>query len=221
MDESVGIAEQIAAAVMAWPGVERAAHRFGGIEFRLGKRELGHLHGDALVDLPFPRKVRDELVAQGRARPHRAPRLRLGELLDRVAGRRRMRDRALPPRVRARGRGPRSSRSGIALSARRSSGYLDGERRLARMATVGRDGTPNIVPVVMWSYNPLWASEALRQHSTSKGRPAPTSRRRDGLRLASRHGLAARPLVSLTDRQYFLPTPGLGTPDAAPASCVS
>jgi hypothetical protein len=70
MDESVGIAEQIAAAVMAWPGVERAAHRFGGIEFRLGKRELGHLHGDALVDLPFPRKVRDELVAQGRARPH-------------------------------------------------------------------------------------------------------------------------------------------------------
>jgi hypothetical protein len=72
----------------------------------------------------------------------------------------------------------------------------------------------------MWSYNPLWAGEALRQHSTSKGRPAPTNRRRDGLRLASRHGLAARPLVSLTDRQYFLPTPGLGTPDAAPASCV-
>ena len=45
-------------------------HRYGGSEFRLGKRELGHLHGDALVDLPFPRKVRDELVAAGRARPH-------------------------------------------------------------------------------------------------------------------------------------------------------
>jgi hypothetical protein len=70
MGESAGICGRIAAAVMAWPGVERAPHRFGGIEFRLGKRELGHLHGDALVDLPFPRKVRDELVAQGRARPH-------------------------------------------------------------------------------------------------------------------------------------------------------
>jgi Family of unknown function (DUF5519) len=70
MDKTVGIGERIAAAVMAWPGVERAPHRFGGLEFRLGKRELGHLHGDALVDLPFPRKVRDELVATGRARPH-------------------------------------------------------------------------------------------------------------------------------------------------------
>jgi hypothetical protein len=41
MGESVGIGVRIAAAVMAWPGVERAPHRFGGIEFRLGKRELG------------------------------------------------------------------------------------------------------------------------------------------------------------------------------------
>ncbi len=70
MNENVSVGERIAAAVMAWPEVERAPHRFGGIEFRLGKRELGHIHGDALVDLPFPRKVRDELVAAGRARPH-------------------------------------------------------------------------------------------------------------------------------------------------------
>jgi pyridoxamine 5'-phosphate oxidase family protein len=32
--------------------------------------------------------------------------------------------------------------------------YLQGERRLARVATVGRDGTPHVVPVGMWSYNP-------------------------------------------------------------------
>jgi hypothetical protein len=70
MSESVSAGERIAEAVLSWPGVERAPHRFGGVEFRLGKRELGHLHGDRLVDLPFPRKVRDELVAAGRARPH-------------------------------------------------------------------------------------------------------------------------------------------------------
>ena len=72
MNEEVSDSKRIAAAVMAWAGVERAPHRFGGIEFRLGRRELGHLHGDALVDLPFPRKVRDKLVAAGRARPHHA-----------------------------------------------------------------------------------------------------------------------------------------------------
>jgi len=50
--------------------VTEGPHRFGGIEFRLGRRELGHLHGDRLADLPFPRRVRDELIAAGRADPH-------------------------------------------------------------------------------------------------------------------------------------------------------
>ena len=45
-------------------------HRFGGMEFRLGKREIGHLHGDFLLDIPFPRKVRDELIESGRVAPH-------------------------------------------------------------------------------------------------------------------------------------------------------
>jgi pyridoxamine 5'-phosphate oxidase family protein len=31
-------------------------------------------------------------------------------------------------------------------------GYLTGERRLARLATVGQDGTPHVVPVG-WTYN--------------------------------------------------------------------
>jgi Family of unknown function (DUF5519) len=62
--------ERISAEVLSWPGVTTAPHRFGGVEFRLGRRELGHLHGDRLADLPFPRRVRDELVAEGRARPH-------------------------------------------------------------------------------------------------------------------------------------------------------
>jgi predicted DNA-binding protein (MmcQ/YjbR family) len=36
----------------------------------LGKRELGHIHGDRLVDIPFPKPVRDELVSTGQAEPH-------------------------------------------------------------------------------------------------------------------------------------------------------
>lgn len=61
--------ETVRAAVANWEGVTTHDHRFGGIEFRLGRRELGHLHG-TIADLPFPRRVRDELVAGGRARPH-------------------------------------------------------------------------------------------------------------------------------------------------------
>jgi predicted DNA-binding protein (MmcQ/YjbR family) len=50
--------------------MEAHPHRFGGTEFRIGRREIGHIHGDALVDIPFPKKVRDEIVAAGEAEPH-------------------------------------------------------------------------------------------------------------------------------------------------------
>ena len=69
-DERSGPGEQIIAAVGSWPGVEIGPHRFGGVEFRFGRRELGHLDGDRIADIPFPRRVRDELIAAGRARPH-------------------------------------------------------------------------------------------------------------------------------------------------------
>src|SRR5687768_14924860 len=59
----------VRAAVGSWEGVTTHDHRFGGIEFRVGRRELGHLHA-TIADLPFPRRVRDELFAAGRARPH-------------------------------------------------------------------------------------------------------------------------------------------------------
>ncbi|MBA3610535.1 MAG: DUF5519 family protein [Rubrobacter sp.] len=64
------IGERIEREVLGWDGVEGRAHRFGGVEFRVRGHEIGHLHGDRLADLPFPRKVREELVEAGRARPH-------------------------------------------------------------------------------------------------------------------------------------------------------
>jgi Family of unknown function (DUF5519) len=64
------IASLITREVTSWPGVSAAPHRFGGVEFRLGRRELGHLHGDRLADLPFPVRVREQLVDEGRVSPH-------------------------------------------------------------------------------------------------------------------------------------------------------
>jgi len=64
------IQQAIVRQVSAWPGVTTGPHRFGGIEFRFGRRELGHLHGNRLADLPFPLLVREQLVAGGKAEPH-------------------------------------------------------------------------------------------------------------------------------------------------------
>jgi len=61
--------EAVKQVVLSWEGVSVHEHRFGGIEFRVGRRELGHLHA-TFADLPFPRQVRDELIKAGRAKPH-------------------------------------------------------------------------------------------------------------------------------------------------------
>lgn len=65
-----GAGELIKDAVLAWPGVKAVPHRFGGTEYRLGRKEMGHVHGDRLADLPLPRKLHDEVVAAGRAELH-------------------------------------------------------------------------------------------------------------------------------------------------------
>jgi hypothetical protein len=68
MDETIH--DAIVRAVSAWQGVTVGPHRFGGTELRVGRRELGHVHGNRLADLPFPLLVRNDLVATGRAQPH-------------------------------------------------------------------------------------------------------------------------------------------------------
>ena len=65
-----GAQERITAAVLEWEGTSLHPHRFGGVEYRIGTREIGHIHGDHLVDIPFPTKVRDQVVEAGRAEPH-------------------------------------------------------------------------------------------------------------------------------------------------------
>ena len=64
------IGARIEREVTAWAGVTVHPHRFGAREFRLGRRALGHLHGERWADLHFHRGVADMLVETGRAEPH-------------------------------------------------------------------------------------------------------------------------------------------------------
>ncbi|HVC88529.1 MAG TPA: luciferase family protein [Gaiellaceae bacterium] len=64
------IAGRIEREVASWEGVTAHPHRFGGIEFRLDRRQIGHLHGERWADLPFHKGLRDMLVETGRAQPH-------------------------------------------------------------------------------------------------------------------------------------------------------
>jgi len=48
--------------VSRWPNISVHPHRFAAREFRFGKAEVGHVHTGGIVDIPFPRPIRDALL---------------------------------------------------------------------------------------------------------------------------------------------------------------
>jgi Family of unknown function (DUF5519) len=58
--------QQIAAEVTSWPGVEAGPGRRGEFSFRVGRREIGHLHGDHAAHFSFPKDVWRQLSEAGR-----------------------------------------------------------------------------------------------------------------------------------------------------------
>jgi MFS family permease len=64
------ITENIKHEILSWPGVTSNPYQFGGVEFRVNKRDMGQIHGEKLADLPFPIKLRKEIISSGKALPH-------------------------------------------------------------------------------------------------------------------------------------------------------
>jgi len=69
-DVGTAITENIKYEILSWPGVTSNPYQFGGVEFRVNKRDMGHIHGEKLADLPFPIKLRKEIITSGKALPH-------------------------------------------------------------------------------------------------------------------------------------------------------
>jgi hypothetical protein len=70
MIESETARGRISSEVTSWPGVTAGEGRFGSFAFKLGRREIGHLHGDRSAHFSFPKAVWAELREQGRIEPH-------------------------------------------------------------------------------------------------------------------------------------------------------
>jgi hypothetical protein len=62
--------ERITTEVTTWPGVEAGPGRRGEFAFTVGRREIGHLHGDHAAHFGFPKDVWEELYAAGRVGYH-------------------------------------------------------------------------------------------------------------------------------------------------------
>jgi hypothetical protein len=70
MREQVTASERITEEVTSWRGVEAGPGQRGEFSFRVGRREIGHLHGDHVAHFGFPKEVWAELFEQGRIGYH-------------------------------------------------------------------------------------------------------------------------------------------------------
>ena len=70
MREQGTASERITEEVTSWPGVEAGPGRRGEFAFTVGRRELGHLHGDHAAHFGFPKDVWAALYEQGRIDYH-------------------------------------------------------------------------------------------------------------------------------------------------------
>jgi Family of unknown function (DUF5519) len=62
--------ERITAEVTSWPGVTAAPGKRGEFSFKVGRREIGHLHGDRAAHFGFPKRVWQDLFDEGRIDYH-------------------------------------------------------------------------------------------------------------------------------------------------------
>jgi hypothetical protein len=70
MGQTSTASRRITDEVTSWPGVEAGTGRRGEFGFRVGRREIGHLHGDHAAHFSFPKDVWAKLFEQGRVVHH-------------------------------------------------------------------------------------------------------------------------------------------------------
>jgi hypothetical protein len=71
-------AKRIEAEVLSWPGVTAGMGKRGEYGFKVGRRQIGHLHGDRVAHFAFPKSLWADLMDAGRIERHPVDRPGLG-----------------------------------------------------------------------------------------------------------------------------------------------
>ena len=53
-----------------WDNVKVGTHKYGGTQFNCKGKEIGHIHGNGLLDMLLSRKIKQQLMLDGRIQHH-------------------------------------------------------------------------------------------------------------------------------------------------------
>ena len=62
--------DNIESEVLTWRGTSTSLHKYGGTQFNYGQKEIGHIHGNGLLDIRFSRAVKAALIKQSKIDDH-------------------------------------------------------------------------------------------------------------------------------------------------------
>ncbi len=62
--------DEIENEVLSWNNTTVHLHKFGGIQFDVNKKEIGHIHSNGILDILFSREIKTQLIKQGKATEH-------------------------------------------------------------------------------------------------------------------------------------------------------
>jgi len=56
--------------VLSWEKTSAGMHRYGGLQFNVNNREIGHIHSNGLVDVLLKKEIKEQLMKEGRVEDH-------------------------------------------------------------------------------------------------------------------------------------------------------
>ncbi|HEY0029517.1 MAG TPA: luciferase family protein [Bacteroidia bacterium] len=68
--EVITYTDEIERTVLSWKGTSLKSHKYGGIQFDVNKKEIGHIHSNGLLDVLLKREVKEQLIKEGRVKDH-------------------------------------------------------------------------------------------------------------------------------------------------------
>jgi hypothetical protein len=61
------------------PEVFVSSHKYGGVQYNALGKEIGHIHGNGLIDIRFTKKLKSQISEEGKVEDHHILKHRLAE----------------------------------------------------------------------------------------------------------------------------------------------
>jgi hypothetical protein len=68
--EILNYMDEIERKVLSWEGTSLKIHKYGGIQFDVNDKEIGHIHSNGLLDVLLKREIKAQLIKEGRVENH-------------------------------------------------------------------------------------------------------------------------------------------------------